>query len=82
MFTFNMGCALGIFRFFFFFSFFSLKALDEIYAERIGHGYHVLEDEKLYGRIKEDRIHLEVCPASSFRTKAFQGDVKNHPVKK
>lgn len=59
-----------------------IEALNEMHAERIGHGYHVIEDEKLYARVKEDRIHLEICPSSSFRTKAFQGDVKSHPMKK
>jgi len=36
------------------------KALDVLHAERIGHGYHVLEDETLYRRIIDERIHLEV----------------------
>jgi len=36
------------------------KALDVLHAERIGHGYHVLEDEALYRRIIDERIHVEV----------------------
>lgn len=59
-----------------------IEALDELHVERIGHGYHVLEDEKLYDRIKEDKVHLEVCPASSFKTKAYKGEIKDHPVKR
>lgn len=43
-------------------SYFNLfsKALDILHAERIGHGYHVLEDNALYKRIIDERIHLEV----------------------
>ena len=39
---------------------FFLKALDILHAERIGHGYHVLEDNVLYQRIINEGIHLEV----------------------
>ena len=40
--------------------FLSSKALDILHAERIGHGYHVLEDNALYKRIIDEGIHLEV----------------------
>ena len=36
------------------------KALDILHAERIGHGYHVLQDEELYKRVVNEKIHLEV----------------------
>lgn len=36
------------------------QALDILHAERIGHGYHTLEDEKLYRRVITDGVHLEV----------------------
>ena len=39
---------------------FSSKALNILHAERIGHGYHVLEDDMLYRRIIDENIHLEV----------------------
>ena len=39
---------------------FFVKALDILHAERIGHGYHVLEDNVLYKRIIDEGIHLEV----------------------
>ena len=45
---------------FFTFFAFSSKALNILHAERIGHGYHVLEDEMLYRRIIDENIHLEV----------------------
>ncbi|KAF0303097.1 Adenosine deaminase [Amphibalanus amphitrite] len=34
-------------------------ALDKMHAERIGHGYHVLEDEELYRRCIKERVHFE-----------------------
>ena len=43
-----------------FFFAFSSKALNILHAERIGHGYHVLEDDMLYRRIIDENIHLEV----------------------
>ena len=36
------------------------KALDILHAERIGHGYHVIQDEELYKRVVNEKIHLEV----------------------
>ena len=37
-----------------------VEALDILHAERIGHGYHVIQDAELYRRTVEERIHLEV----------------------
>jgi len=46
------------------------QALDLLHAERIGHGYRVLEDEELYARCLRDKVHFEVCPTSSLLTGA------------
>jgi len=46
------------------------QALDLLHAERIGHGYRVLEDEELYQRCLRDKVHFEVCPTSSLLTGA------------
>ena len=46
------------------------QALDILKAQRIGHGYRVLEDEELYQRCLRDRVHFEVCPTSSILTGA------------
>ncbi|XP_077994887.1 adenosine deaminase-like [Glandiceps talaboti] len=57
------------------------EALDVLKAERIGHGYRVLDDAKLYERIKENRIHLEVCPMSSYHlSTAGTEDFSKHPA--
>ena len=46
------------------------QALDVLHAQRIGHGYRVLEDEQLYARCLRDRVHFETCPTSSLLTGA------------
>lgn len=56
------------------------EALDHMKAERIGHGYHVLDDEELYQRCLKDHVHFEVCPISSIRTKGVSSDLSKHPL--
>ncbi|PFX10995.1 Adenosine deaminase, partial [Stylophora pistillata] len=60
--------------------FVSLEALDTLHAERIGHGYHVIQDAELYQRIVKEKIHLEVCPTSSILTGAVKPCFKTHPL--
>uniref|UniRef100_A0A1I8F2E7 adenosine deaminase n=1 Tax=Macrostomum lignano TaxID=282301 RepID=A0A1I8F2E7_9PLAT len=50
------------------------EALDSLHAERIGHGYHTLDNPTLYQRILHDRVHLETCPLSSHLTSAVLTD--------
>jgi len=58
-----------------------VKRAVELYgAERIGHGYRVLEDLNIYDEIKKNRIHLECCPWSSFLTGAVPLRVEKHPI--
>ncbi|XP_060552227.1 adenosine deaminase-like [Ruditapes philippinarum] len=56
------------------------EALDDLHAERIGHGYRVLEDEKIYKEVREKHVHLETCPISSICTGAVPEDIHKHPV--
>ncbi|XP_060074914.1 adenosine deaminase-like [Ylistrum balloti] len=56
------------------------EALDHMYAERIGHGYHVTDDPELYSRCKEDGVHFEICPLSSIITGACPEDIMKHPL--
>jgi adenosine deaminase len=52
-----------------------------MHAERIGHGYRVVKDAKLYLRCLKDRVHFETCPNSSILTGSVPiGDVYNHPI--
>ncbi|XP_053382825.1 adenosine deaminase-like [Mercenaria mercenaria] len=56
------------------------EALDDLHAERIGHGYRVLEDEIIYKEVREKHVHLETCPISSICTGAVPEDIHQHPV--
>ncbi|XP_037080840.1 adenosine deaminase-like [Pollicipes pollicipes] len=57
-------------------------AIDEMQAERIGHGYYVLEDEELYRRCVSQGVHFECCPSSSFLTGAVPLTETRHPVQR
>ncbi|XP_043217917.1 adenosine deaminase-like isoform X2 [Amphibalanus amphitrite] len=57
-------------------------ALDKMHAERIGHGYHVLEDKELYKRCIKERVHFECCPSSSHLTGSVPLTQTKHPVQR
>ncbi|XP_065901630.1 adenosine deaminase-like isoform X2 [Dysidea avara] len=44
------------------------RAIEVLGAERIGHGYNIVEDEMIYEAAKKCNIHFEVCPFSSIYT--------------
>ncbi|RMB95659.1 hypothetical protein DUI87_27771 [Hirundo rustica rustica] len=59
------------------------KAYEAVYvlkAERVGHGYHVVEDPELYKELLKIKMHFEVCPWSSYLTGACSPDFTKHPV--
>lgn len=56
------------------------RAVELYGAERIGHGYHVVEDPKIYADTLNKRIHFECCPWSSFLTGAVPMGVTKHPI--
>jgi aminodeoxyfutalosine deaminase len=55
-------------------------ALNDLRAERIGHGTSSVRDPKLLAHLAEHRIPLEVCPTSNIATRAVT-DLEQHPVK-
>ncbi|MET7712659.1 adenosine deaminase [Streptomyces sp. NPDC005407] len=55
-------------------------ALNDLRAERIGHGTSAAQDPKLLAHLAEHRIPLEVCPTSNLATRAVP-DLDAHPVK-
>ncbi|XP_041479353.1 adenosine deaminase-like isoform X2 [Lytechinus variegatus] len=57
-------------------------AIEILEAERIGHGYHIFDDESVVKLAKEKSIHFEVCPTSSTRTGALEDDFDNHCAKR
>ncbi|MGW2560093.1 adenosine deaminase [Streptomyces sp. NPDC001514] len=55
-------------------------ALNDLRAERIGHGTSAPQDPKLLAHLAEHRIPLEVCPTSNIATRAV-ANLDEHPVK-
>ncbi|MFF4601203.1 adenosine deaminase [Streptomyces sp. NPDC001339] len=55
-------------------------ALNDLRAERIGHGTSAAQDPKLLAHLAEHRIPLEVCPTSNIATRAVR-TLEEHPVK-
>jgi len=55
-------------------------ALNELGAERIGHGTSAVQDPRLLAHLAEHRIPLEVCPTSNIATRAVS-TLDDHPLK-
>jgi aminodeoxyfutalosine deaminase len=55
-------------------------ALEQLGAERIGHGTSSVQDEKLMAHLVEQQIPLEVCPTSNIATRAVDV-LENHPLR-
>ncbi|MEU6219040.1 adenosine deaminase [Streptomyces sp. NPDC047022] len=55
-------------------------ALNELRAERIGHGTSAAQDPALLKHLAEHRIPLEVCPTSNIATRAVR-TLDEHPIK-
>ncbi|MCH0542541.1 adenosine deaminase [Streptomyces sp. MUM 203J] len=55
-------------------------ALNELGAERIGHGTSASQDPELLAYLAEHRIPLEVCPTSNIATRAVT-DLGKHPIR-
>ena len=55
------------------------EALDDLGAERIGHGVRCLDDPDLVARLREERIALEVCPTSNVRL-GVASSLGGHPL--
>lgn len=57
----------------------SIEAALDFGASRIGHGVRAAEKPELLGRLREQRIPLEMCPSSNVQTKAVPS-LSRHPV--
>ncbi|MEV1053165.1 adenosine deaminase [Streptomyces sp. NPDC049887] len=55
-------------------------ALNDLRAERIGHGTSAPQDPELLAHLAEHRIPLEVCPTSNIATRAVAA-LDEHPIK-
>lgn len=57
------------------------NAIDQLGAERIGHGLQIIKDEKAIEYVKSRKIPLEICPTSNWLTNAVPS-IEKHPIKK
>lgn len=57
-------------------------AVEELKANRIGHGVRSIEDEKLIAKLIQKEIALEVCPISNLQTNALKVKNENEYYKK
>ncbi|MEU8527654.1 MULTISPECIES: adenosine deaminase [Streptomyces] len=55
-------------------------ALNELGAERIGHGTSSVQDPELLAHLAANRIALEVCPTSNIATRAV-ATLEEHPIR-
>ncbi|MCE2614149.1 adenosine deaminase [Flavobacteriaceae bacterium D16] len=55
------------------------QTIRQFYPHRIGHGVRSVEDESLLQFIKQQGLHLEVCPTSNIQVNVFDR-IENHPV--
>ncbi len=54
-------------------------ALDDLHADRIGHGVRCLEDPVLVQELRDRAIHLEVCPSSNVCL-GIASSLEEHPL--
>lgn len=56
-------------------------SIDDLKADRIGHGVRTFEDPKVEAEVREKGIPLEMCPTSNVQTGATQ-NMESHPFKR
>jgi adenosine deaminase len=57
------------------------SAIEILGAERIGHGIHIIDDEKTMQLVRDRDIALEVCPTSNWLTSSVSS-IAAHPIRK
>jgi adenosine deaminase len=55
--------------------------LDVLGCERIDHGYHILGDEKVVGRCRDEGITFTVCPTATAVCYFDPNDYTTHPIR-
>ncbi len=53
--------------------------LDVLGCERIDHGYHIVEDDAVIARCRDDGIHFTCCPTSTAMVYGWP-DLTTHPI--
>jgi adenosine deaminase len=57
------------------------SCLDALGCERIDHGYHVLADEAVVARCRDEGVPFTVCPTASAVCYFDPGDYPSHPMR-
>ncbi len=57
------------------------SAVDDLHADRIGHGISAAEDPRVMKKLADSSVTLEMCPNSNFQTGCVK-DLKDHPLPK
>lgn len=57
-----------------------MTCLDELGCERIDHGYHILEDDQILARCRDQGIYFTCCPTSTAVVYGWP-DLTRHPIK-
>jgi adenosine deaminase len=55
------------------------QLLEELKPDRLGHGIRAAEDQDLVDFIKEEKIHLEICPSSNVKLERV-ASYQEHPL--
>lgn len=55
------------------------ETLQHLRPARIGHGVRSLEDMNLIAHLREEKIHLEICPSCNIQIDIFD-EYKDHPI--
>lgn len=56
------------------------ETLHDLQPTRIGHGIRSIEDSTLVEHLRNNRIHLEVCPSSNIQIVPSINDFADHPI--
>jgi adenosine deaminase len=56
------------------------EVLQSLAPARIGHGIRSIEDEHLLEHLRDNEIHLEVCPSSNVQIVESIGSWPEHPI--
>jgi adenosine deaminase len=57
-----------------------VTCLDVLGVERIDHGYHILEDEAVVARCRDEGLYFTCCPTSTARVYGWP-DLTTHPIR-
>lgn len=58
-----------------------LSAINDLGAERIGHGIHIINDEGAMDVVREKNVALEICPTSNWLTSSVPSTAE-HPIRR